>query len=216
MSLNQTRKPAAAALALSLALALGACGGIAENRTLYSQKQPVVERTNYTLDLQTGGDGLSPIEQQRLAEWFETIDLRYGDRVAIDDPAMGPATRDAIASLVGRHGLLLAEGAPTTEGFIAPGSARVVVTRSSASVPGCPDWSAKSDINYANGLYPNYGCAINSNLAAMVANPEDLIKGQEGTGETVVATSTKAIDSYRSAPPTGEQGLSEVTATEGN
>ena len=212
---NQTRKPAAA-LALSLALTLGACSGVAENRTLYSQKQPVVERTNYTLDLAASADGLSVAEQQRLAEWFETIDLKYGDRVAIDDPTMGAATRDAVASLAGRHGILLADGAPTTAGFVAPGQARIVVTRSTASVPGCPDWSAKSDINYNNAMYPNYGCAINSNLAAMVANPEDLIKGQEGTGETVVATSTKAIESYRTIAPTGSKGLTDVSASEGN
>ena len=212
---NQTRKPAAA-LALSLALTLGACSGVAENRTLYSQKQPVVERTNYTLDLAASADGLAVAEQQRLAEWFETIDLRYGDRVAIDDPTMGAATRDAVASLAGRHGILLADGAPTTAGFVAPGQARIVVTRSTASVPGCPDWSAKSDINYNNAMYPNYGCAINSNLAAMVANPEDLIKGQEGTGETVVATSTKAIESYRTIAPTGSKGLTDVSASEGN
>lgn len=215
MPCNQTRKPAAA-LALSLALTLGACGGIAENRTLYSQKQPVVERTNYTLDLATSEDGLAVAEQQRLTEWFETIDLKYGDRLSIDDPAMGAATRDAVARIAGRHGILLAEGAPTTAGFITPGQARVVVTRSTASVPGCPDWSAKSDINYANAIYPNYGCAINSNLAAMVANPEDLIKGQEGTGETVVATSTKAIESYRTIAPSGSKGLTDVSASEGN
>ena len=215
MPCNQTRKPAAA-LALSLALTLGACGGIAENRTLYSQKQPVVERTNYTLDLATSEDGLAVAEQQRLTEWFETIDLKYGDRLSIDDPAMGAATRDAVARIAGRHGILLAEGAPTTAGFITPGRARVVVTRSTASVPGCPDWSAKSDINYANAIYPNYGCAINSNLAAMVANPEDLIKGQEGTGETVVATSTKAIESYRTIAPSGSKGLTDVSASEGN
>lgn len=215
MPCNQTRKPAAA-LALSLALTLGACGGIAENRTLYSQKQPVVERTNYTLDLATSEDGLAVAEQQRLTEWFETIDLKYGDRLSIDDPAMGAATRDAVARIAGRHGILLADGAPTTAGFITPGQARVVVTRSTASVPGCPDWSAKSDINYANAIYPNYGCAINSNLAAMVANPEDLIKGQEGTGETVVATSTKAIESYRTIAPSGSKGLTDVSASEGN
>ena len=212
---NPTRKPAAA-LALSLALTLGACSGVAENRTLYSQKQPVVERTNYTLDLAASADGLSVAEQQRLAEWFETIDLKYGDRVEIDDPTMGAATRDAVASLAGRHGILLADGAPTTAGFVAPGQARIVVTRSTASVPGCPDWSAKSDMNYNNAMYPNYGCAINSNLAAMVANPEDLIKGQEGTGETVVATSTKAIESYRTIAPTGSKGLTDVSASEGN
>ena len=215
MSRNHTRKPAATALALSLALALGACGGVSENRTLYSQKQPVVERTNFTLDLATEQDGLAIPEQQRLAEWFETIDLKYGDRVSIDDPVMSAATRDAVSRFAGRHGILLTEGAPTTVGYITPGRARVVVTRSTASVPGCPDWSAKSDINYNNAMHSNYGCAINSNLAAMVANPEDLIKGQEGTGETIVATSSKAIDTYRDMPPTGADGLAEVSASEG-
>ena len=41
----------------------------------------------------------------------------------------------------------------------------------------------------------------------MVADPEDLITGQKGTGETVVTTSTKAIASYREQAPTGDGGL---------
>lgn len=43
-----------AALALSLGLALAGCGGMATNRTLESVHQPVVEKTNYVLDLTTG------------------------------------------------------------------------------------------------------------------------------------------------------------------
>jgi pilus assembly protein CpaD len=81
-------------------------------------------------------------------------------------------------------------------------------------VPGCPDWSAKSGINYNNATYPNYGCAVNSNLAAMVADAEDLIQGKQGTGETVVLTSTKAIDSYREKEPTGTAGL-KASSTQG-
>jgi pilus assembly protein CpaD len=42
---------------------------------------------------------------------------------------------------------------------------------------------------------------VNGNLAAMVANPEHLIKGAEGTGETVVMSSNKAIQSYRDQEP---------------
>ena len=49
----------------------------------------------------------------------------------------------------------------------------------------------------------------------MVANPEDLISGQKGTGETVVTTSTKAIQAYREQPPTGAAGLDEVSSREG-
>ena len=207
----------AGALAISLGLSLAACGGMPQNASLYSTKQPVVERTNYTLDVQASPGGLPISEQQRLSDWFKTVDLRYGDRVAIDDVAVSDATREAIAKLAGRHGILLSEGAPVTVGFVQPGTVRVVVTRSVAEVPGCPDWSAKSDMNYSNGTHPNYGCAVNSNMAAMVANPEDLISGQSGTGETVVMSASKAITSYREQTPTGAGALSSSsTGTGGN
>lgn len=204
----------AGVFALSLGLALSACGGMPENRGLESLRQPIVERTNYTMDVQAGAGGLTFAEQQRLAAWFDTVDLRYGDRVSIDDPTMNGATREAITKLAGRHGILVSEGAPVTTGYIQPGDARVVITRSAAHVPGCPDWSETSDMNYNNATRAGYGCAINSNLAAMIANPEDLIRGQAGTGETVVTTSSKAIQSYRKQAPTGEGGLAESTTAE--
>ncbi|MBE5073701.1 CpaD family pilus assembly protein [Erythrobacteraceae bacterium E2-1 Yellow Sea] len=205
----------AGALALSLGLVLGGCGGMPSgNTSLYSVKQPVVERTNYSFDVRTGYEGLDVSEQQRLAGWFESMDLGYGDRVSIDDPMSSDATREAVSKLAGRHGVLIEETAPVTSGHVQPGYARVVLTRSTASVPGCPDWSAKSDANFNNAASPNYGCATNSNLAAMVANPQDLIEGQKGTGETVIMSSTKAIDSYREQAPTGKAALTE-TSTQG-
>ncbi|WFL78047.1 CpaD family pilus assembly protein [Altererythrobacter arenosus] len=191
----------AGALALSLGLALGGCGGMPTNKTVYSVNQPVVERTNYSLDVQTGQGGLTIPEQQRVAGWFEAMDLGYGDRVSIEDPMASDATREAVAKLAGRHGILVDETAPVTSGFVQPGQARIVLTRSKATVPNCPNWSAKSDMNYRNATSPGYGCATNGNLAAMVANPEDLIEGQKGTGETVIMNSNKAIDAYRSRKP---------------
>lgn len=202
----------ASAIALSLGFALAGCGGMPTNTSLYSVKQPVVERANYTLDVNTNQSGLSISEQQRVYGWFETMDLRYGDRVTIEDPSSNPAVTQAVNDLAGRYGLIVTGVAPTTAGVLQPGQARVVITRSSASVPGCPDWSAKSDMNYGNATSPGYGCAINSNLAAMVANPEDLLEGQSGTGETVVSTGTRAIQSYRDASPTGADGLQNANA----
>ncbi|WP_324828246.1 CpaD family pilus assembly protein [Qipengyuania zhejiangensis] len=212
---NDLTRKTAAALALSLSLGLGACGGMPENRSLYSTKQPVVERTHYTLDVATQGDGLPVSEQQRLVGWFQSMELRYGDRVAVDDPTNSAGVRDAVSRLAGRYGILVSDGVVPTDGYVDPGRVRVVISRTLASVPGCPDWSAKSDINYANASYPNYGCSVNSNMAAMIANPEDLIAGQQGTGETVIMSSNKAIDTYRELPPTGSQGLAEVKTSEG-
>lgn len=200
------------AAVLSLGLSLGACAGMPTNTSLYSTKQPVVERTNFTLDVDTNRSGLSITEQQRLNGWFETMDLRYGDRVTVEDPSANPAVKEAVDQLAGRYGLIIDGVAPTTSDLLQPGQARVVITRSSASVPDCPDWSAQSDSNYANATSPGFGCAVNSNIAAMVANPEDLLEGQSGTGETVIATGTRAIQTYREAEPSGSGGLQNANA----
>lgn len=211
------KRQVAGALALTAALSSTACTGPAwDNASLYSVRQPVVERTTYTLDVATSYEGLSVPEQQRLAGWFEAMDLRYGDRVSVEDPVAGGATRSAIAAIAARHGILLADGAPVTAGSLNPGTARVVITRSSASVPNCPNWDRKSDANLANATAPGYGCAVNGNLAAMVANPEDLITGQTGTGETVIMSSTKAIKSYREKANTGTGELKAPSTSGGN
>jgi pilus assembly protein CpaD len=196
-------------LAAALGLGLAGCGGMATNNTLYSTKQPIVDRQNFTLDVNTIQNGLPVSEQARLNGWFEAMDLRYGDRVAIEDPGANPAVTNAVNDLAGRYGIIVSNTAPTTSGFLQPGQARVVITRSSAHVPGCPDWSKQSDMNYLNATSPGYGCATNSNVAAMVANPEDLLEGQKGTGENVIATATKAITTLREAAPTGAGGLQQ-------
>jgi pilus assembly protein CpaD len=200
------------ALALALGLSLAGCGGVPTNTSLYSLKQPVVERTNLTLDVNTSTSGLPISEQQRLDGWFETMDLRYGDRVAIENPGQDPAVENAIRDLAARYGLIVSDTAPVTPGLINPGQARVVITRTAAAVPGCPDWSAKSDMNYNNGLSPNFGCSVNSNMAAMVADPQDLLEGKKGASETVIATSNKAISTYRKTAPTGAGGLMDASA----
>ncbi len=198
------------ALAAMLGLGLTGCGGMPSNTSLYSVKQPVVERTNMVLDLNTTPGGLPISEQQRLNGWFETMDLRYGDRIAIENPGQNPAVTGAIRDLAARYGLMISDTAPVTPGYLQPGQARVVITRSTASVPGCPDWSAKSDMNYTSGISPGYGCAVNSNLAAMVADPEDLLEGKKGASETVIATSNKAISTYRNQAPSGAAGLQDA------
>jgi len=211
------RRNSAAALALSLGLALSACNQPPVNTSLYSVKQPVVERSNFTLDLAVGAGGVPVPEQSRLADWFDSLGLKYGDRIALDGAIGNDAAHEDVAAIAARHGLLLAEGAPVTSGFVQPGSVRVVVTRTTASVPGCPDWQDHSASNLENATSDGFGCAINTNLAAMIADPEHLLHGAEGTGETLVMSSTKAIESYREQSATGSEGLPEInTQTGGN
>ena len=209
-------RTAGAAIALSLGLALSACnttGTVPElNRSLDSVRQPVVDQQTYALDLAATSGGLPVSEQRRLGDWFESMNLRYGDRIGIDDAMASAGVRGDVAKIAGRYGLLIGDGAPVTQGFVDPGKVRVVVTRSRAYVPGCPDWSEHVAEYGNNTTAPGFGCAINGNLAAMIADPQQLLHGAAGTGDTVIMSSTKAIQTYREAKPTGAEGLPEVSS----
>lgn len=196
---------------IGFSIALAACG--TENRGLESVHQPVVSKSNYVLDVNSGYDGLGPGETSRIAGWFESLRLGYGDHVSIDGPGGSEAgARDAVAGIAARYGLLIDQTAPVTNGEIAPGKVRVVVSRTSASVPGCPDWSDKMGNDLNSNTISNYGCAINSNLAVMVANPEDLVYGQRATGAADASTASKAIKTYRDRPPTGAGTLKQESS----
>lgn len=206
-SSQKTRRQGALAIALAAGLTLSGCGGMPSNRSLNSMHEPVVERSNYTFDVSTGAGGLGYGEQRRLNDWFDAMDLRYGDRLSIDDPLHSMATRNAVQAIATRYGIEVSENAPISTGFVNAGTARVVISRTTASVPGCPNWSAKSDVNLMNSASTNYGCATNSNLAAMISNPDDLVRGASGMGNTVVMSASKAIKTYREKASTGAQEL---------
>lgn len=195
-------------LALPLLLApaalLSGCGTY--NGGVESVYQPVVQRSDFALDLNTAGYSLAPGESERLAGWLKALNLRYGDTVSIEDGADGTTGRDQIAAEVNRYGLMLANRAPVTAGNVAPGTVRVVLTRSTASVPNCPDYSRVYQPDYQASTSSNFGCATNKNLAAMVASPADLVRGVPGSPTTDPAAAGKAIGVWRSAAPTGGGG----------
>ncbi|KHL25261.1 hypothetical protein PK98_00435 [Croceibacterium mercuriale] len=194
-----------ALLALPLATALTACstgaaGPAGTNRGLDSIHQPVVERTTYTLDLIGGVTGLPAMERQRLDAWLSALEAGSGDMLAVDG-AVSPAALADVAAITGRHGLLAARADVAVTGLTPPGMLRVAVTRSSAHVPGCPDWADRSASQLDNRTSSNYGCGVNSNMAAMIADPQDLLRGRDDTGRTQAMTSDGAIRTWRAREP---------------
>lgn len=60
-----------------------------------------------------------------------------------------------------------------------------IVAADAAYVPGCPDWrSDDAAADLKGSTSSNYGCATATNLAAMIADPNDLLVGKasEQTG----------------------------------
>ena len=171
---------------------------------------PVVTRADYMLDLSAPDGSLGGAEAARLDGWFRSMELGYGDVVYVDG-ASGPAARDDVARVAGQYGMLVSLGAPMTAGAVSPGMVRVVVARTVAMVPNCPNWSKAPTPNFDNSSMSGFGCGVNGNLAAMIANPQDLVHGRQGSGVGDARTSVRAVEQYRTKAPTGSGGLQAVS-----
>lgn len=199
-----------------VAAALSACQHVPQDlpdRGLAAVNVPVVHRSDYALDVAAPDGSLSTAERARLDAWFRSLQLGYGDNIYVDG-AYADSARNDVARVAGQYGMLISSGAPVTQGSIPPGSVRVVVSRSRAEVPNCPNWSVPAQPNYNNRTMSNFGCSVNSNLAAMIANPEDLIHGREGDPYVDAAAAARGIGVYYSTPPTGKGGLKEVQTSD--
>jgi pilus assembly protein CpaD len=181
------------------------------SRGLDSLNQPVVQRTDYLLDLADNG-GLSDADMGRLDSWFQSLGLGYGDHVFVDRGT--GAGRQDVARVAAAYGLLMSPGAPILEGDVPMGAVRVIVSRTTASVPNCPNYDAQRERG-PSSTSSNYGCSVNSNLAAMIADPNDLVLGQAGSVYGDADTSTKALRVWRTTEPTGKKGLSTDVSTRG-
>jgi len=196
---------------LLIATALAGCSYTPHDlpdRGVEAVNVPVVTHADYTFDSAAPGGSLAPSEKARLDAWFRGLDLGYGDTIYVDAP-FADAARYDVGQVAANYAMALQPGAPVTAGAVPNGTVRVIVTRARAEVPGCPNWSVPSQPNYNNRTMSNFGCGVNSDLAAMVANPDDLVHGREGSGFSTTAGS-KAVQFYRATPPSGTKGLQDV------
>jgi pilus assembly protein CpaD len=208
-----------------LASALAGCmtpGAPLASRGVESVNQPVLNRSTFTVDVAAPGGVLAPAEVDRLDGWFRSLDLGYGDSIYVDGAYAGTA-RAQVAEIAGNYGMMVLPAAPVTAGAVPSNMVRVVVSRTRAEVPNCPNWSVPSQPNFENRSMSNFGCSVNSDLAMQVANPEDLFHGRQGPATVDAIAGAKAIQMYRDWPLTGiKEGQSkrplntvEASTTEG-
>jgi pilus assembly protein CpaD len=200
---------------IALASSLAACNTPdMPDKGVAAVNVPVVTSADYVFDASAPDGALAPGEADRLNGWFQGLGIGYGDSIYVDG-AYADAARGQVAAIAGQYGMKVSEGAPVTPSVVQPSTVRVVVSRRRAEVPYCPNWSVPSAPNYDNRNMSNFGCGVNSNIAAMIANPEDLLHGREGDGTSNVNAAARAVQFYRSSPPTGNKGLQDVTTKGG-
>jgi type IV pilus biogenesis protein CpaD/CtpE len=78
----------------------------------------------------------------------------------------------------------------------------IIVTKSGAHVKQCGNWPKDMAEVSDNEPYDNFGCAQQNNLAAMVANPQDLVRPRTQTPPDAMRR-IKVIDKYRAGEQIG-------------
>jgi pilus assembly protein CpaD len=129
--------------------------------------------------------------------------------IVVRAPDSGPDARGANRVAWDARDRLLALGVPAAQiRMIAADSggapkAPVVISynRYEAETPTCGSWSSLTQTN-DNRAYDNFGCAIAANMAAQVANPEDLLRPRDMTSADAQQRGV-VFEKYRKGEATG-------------
>jgi pilus assembly protein CpaD len=123
----------------------------------------VVERSNFTLDLTATRPACRFPSSSASQDWFDSLGLKYGDRIALDGADGNDAAREDVAAIAARHGLLLADG-PRSLGICPAGRDPRGGDPHVAAVPGAP--TGRTTLRTISRTpRRRFGCAINSNFA---------------------------------------------------
>lgn len=131
-------------------------------------------------------------------------DVGRGDAVRIERSAgaLADVRARALASALARQGLRPSLAPP---GGTPDDELRLVVEHATASVPNCPNWSKPPGNDLANTLHSDFGCATAMDLAAMVADPRDLVEGRP-LAPVVGDAAILAMHRYRTGAPEKPEG----------
>jgi pilus assembly protein CpaD len=87
---------------------------------------------------------------------------------------------------------------------IANNDIRLTYIRYVAEAPPCGDWSTNLAVTAGNVLPPNFGCATQHNVAAMVADPRDLV-APDISGQSDAQRRLTVLQKYRAGEATPAQ-----------
>ena len=216
---GRSRRPAANILAIAgLAALLGGCyqhtSAVAETHypTDYRERNPITLREgNSTVEIFVGRNrgGLTPSQRADVLAFAQQWRREATSGIIIDVPSIGPTAHAAADSMREVHSILNASGVPAkavyVRGYRPPPSAlasiKIRYTKLTAEAGPCCQWPhdigpSMDGNDFSNRPYWNLGCATQRNLAAMVANPADLVQPR---GETPAYEPRRsvAIDKYR-------------------
>jgi pilus assembly protein CpaD len=197
--------PVVAMLALGLCACAGSPRPVSAGATSEEPNPIAVSLVKLSHEVIFAGSEIEPsaAEQSELDAFLAGSDARRGDTVTVlaGGGAQDEARTSALAAQLQARGF---SGKVAHDAAVPTGRVRVLVERYVASAQACPDWSKAEWSNFGNVTSSNFGCSTSANLAAMVADPHDLVTGRP-MGPAVGEAATRPVEVYRSGVviPTG-------------
>jgi pilus assembly protein CpaD len=166
-------------LVLVLTLFVGACAPVTTYTDAEAPKRLKLDSSTAQLDAHfaPGSAKLSAADAAHLRQLAATGGIGPADRVTIavaGTPDLAKQRVASIASVLLHYGVVVV-AQPVAQ--VPPDRAIILVTQTLVTLPACPNWSKSSSTDFGNQPSSNFGCATESNLGMMVANPSDLASG---------------------------------------
>ncbi len=153
---------------------------VMEAKNSYELREPNrVDMVQYSHDVKFSGGKTIPTDPEfdRLDAFVNSIQMGYADHIILKGSA--PERREVLAAYIERLGLpVTIKTVPGSKSERAANKVNVQVERYVVTPPSCPDWSNFDGNEERNTPGSNYGCAVDSSLGYMIANPRDLVEGQ--------------------------------------
>lgn len=212
----------AVAIAAGIGLSLGGCKAYDHSDNRYSHTTTIEDRfpinvaeNSARLDIDVSGrnDRLTEDDRLRVAQFAREFQAEGHGHLVVARPVGGGREVAAAGKVARIQGVLRNSGLPGSavdyrvyKARAGNGRASVILTysRYQASVPPCGDWTGNLAITHTNEQHPNFGCATQSNLAAMIDNPRDLVAPRT-MDPADAARRDVVMDAYRKGETTGSQ-----------
>ncbi len=202
-------KPALIILAMAgLSACASVDGNLETTRGWLSASSPKgleVDRAQHrhTIYFDTDRDHIRPDQRDRLLAFIQAVKPTSQDRIKLEGHAderandiynleLASRRNNAVARILVEYGLRQRQVQTNAFGELVPASpgsheqawsqnrrVEIVLERYVVTPPPCPDWSRRSGHDYSNQPHSNFGCATETNLGLMIANPRDLVKGRK-------------------------------------
>jgi pilus assembly protein CpaD len=173
-----------------------------------SERFPIeVAKGPVQFDVSSESATLNAQQKDTVVRFAQQAKSNYASVVHVRRPT-GGGRSITVAGAIER--ILVKQGIPTSmivqSTYDGSASQPVVVSyiRTYAVTQECGNWDEDLAITYSNSGYDNFGCSVQNNVAAMVANPQDLVMPRTETPSDPMRRST-VLTKYREGVPTNTQ-----------